>query len=188
MGFVRFEEELPLAIGWDAVDLSVVAGGDVEVALGVEDHRPDVLSLGVVEDFGLAVGGEAVDFAVGRRGKVHAVPGVDGDGVDFERVEFGDDFSFAARRDHEELGVGAAAGVEVAFGVAGEGPEVGGRAVEEFAGAGGEGEGAVAAHGEVFGDAFFEVGVVGLGPGAGLAGEEGEGEDEERAGYAQGQE
>ncbi len=43
MGFFRFEKDGALSILIDPVNLAVVAGGDVETAIGVKSHVPDVL-------------------------------------------------------------------------------------------------------------------------------------------------
>jgi hypothetical protein len=150
------------------VNQSLVAGGQVEVALGVERHRPGVLGLGVVEELGLAVGGNAVDLGVGRSGGVEAVVAIEREGVDFQGVQFRQDAAFPLRRDHVDARAGvarsAARGVEIAARVLDDRPQVGRRGVQQFREGGREREAAVAAQGDVFQRGLFKIGELRLAP------------------------
>jgi hypothetical protein len=81
MGFVAGVEEFALAVGRNGEDLSFIASGDEERAVGSKGEIPDVFGLGIEEDGLFASGGDAIDLAVGRRGYVERAFGVEGDGL-----------------------------------------------------------------------------------------------------------
>src|ERR1039457_4909445 len=86
-------------------------GGREQMAGGIENQRPDVLGLGVVEHLRLAVARDAIDLTVGRSSRIYAIVAVHRNGVDLQRVQVGQQLALTVRRDAVQLGAGAAAGI-----------------------------------------------------------------------------
>src|ERR1700693_453513 len=92
-----------LAVAADAMNLSLIAGGDEKIAFSVECQRPDIFLMGIVENLGLAVGPDLVDLAVRIGGGIDLIAEIDGDGMDFQSFELGEGAALPARIDREQL-------------------------------------------------------------------------------------
>src|ERR1700677_1267308 len=78
MALVALVEALALAVGTDSENFSLAAGGDEQVSIGIECHRPDVFALRI-EKYGFhSIGRDFVNTPAGRRAYVQIVVRIEG--------------------------------------------------------------------------------------------------------------
>src|SRR5258708_3845280 len=161
----------------DPVNLTIVAGRDVEAAISVKGHVPDVLRLGIEEYRGRELGRarivglcrtrDLVDLAVGRgRGKDCAISG-QSDGLDLQLFRLEDGRGFPVGRDPVDTRRRGSSGVYDAIFVRGNGPDVTRwTGVNDFEG-GRKFQSSSAADRHTAGGAASKIVVAGFGPKAG---------------------
>ena len=133
-----------------AEDLALIAGADVEGAIGADGQRPDVACFGCEVLGGLAVL-DAVDLAVGRGAGVDRAGAIHGEGEDLGLGRGPQQRALAGAIDLVEAAAMAGGGVERAIGALRQRPDHGLIAGEEGIDFGGEGEAAFAAEREAAG-------------------------------------
>src|SRR5262245_45724123 len=115
MRLIALEKDFAFAIGCNAVNLSLIACRDQQIAIPREGQRPDVFGLRIVEYFRLVVPADSVNLAVRRSGGIDAIARVHSNRMDLERIQLRQHASLAALRNHKEFGPGAASSVKVSF-------------------------------------------------------------------------
>ncbi len=117
MSFVAGIEKLALSVGRDGEDLTFVAGGDVQRAVGCEGEIPDVFCFWVEEDQLFAGRRDAIDLAVGRGADVERSLGVEGNRLRREIARLKHRGGLAAGIEAENFGRRATRCVERTFGI-----------------------------------------------------------------------